>query len=636
MVVRGSVAQVPRTAARWAGAAVWVLLLSPVALIPGGLFRFALPELTVAALGILLAARAPAAGRLPRSMTVLIAAGGLLLLLAVALSAAPVAQLVGRWPRYEGLVALPVYLGAAWAGARVLGPGAHPTSRRALTAAASVSAVAIGAVSAAEAAGLRPLGGDVARPGSVLGNASDQGVAAAILLAIVLPALPWAWRTMRRPPAAGPTGRGAAILTVLGAFAASSTLLLSGSRGAFVAAIVAHLVQVLVTARDARHRGPTVVAGAMVLIVLAAAAITTPQMSSRLLAGDGPAADSVHGRALLWSATARVVAEHPWTGVGPSGLVDALPDVATQDWALSTDADHPPVSPHDWALQAAAAGGIPLLLVALGLVVAVAVHGRRRLSEAREPGVADDPYVPTAALGAVVAAAVALTVHPTGSATVVLAATMTGALVAGRESGVELRSPVRAVASILAGLWVVGLALGSAAEVPLGQAAARAADGDVLGAEAAVHQAMRLRPWDPDLHLIAAQIYLAGSNAGHVPSAEAARQHAELALAATPASLEAARIDATALITLGRPEQAREELTHLLARSPFDARLLLARGVASATLADWTAAERDLLAASRYAPSDAVVWQNLAHLYAVTDRAALARDAADRATRLAP
>src|ERR1035437_9521666 len=54
---------------RWATLALWVLAVSPLALIPSGEFRFELPKLLVAVIGVGLAGWAVRAGRLPRAVT---------------------------------------------------------------------------------------------------------------------------------------------------------------------------------------------------------------------------------------------------------------------------------------------------------------------------------------------------------------------------------------------------------------------------------------------------------------------------------------------------------------------------------------------------------------------------------------
>ncbi|WP_166804835.1 hypothetical protein [Cryobacterium sp. Sr8] len=118
----------------------------------------------LAAIAVALASVAVSRGRLPRWFVIAAASAAALALLGVLLSAAPAAQLWGRWPRYEGLVTLPVYFGALWAGARLLGPGVPAARVRTLLRAAATAAIALGAVSVLEALGARPFATDLARP----------------------------------------------------------------------------------------------------------------------------------------------------------------------------------------------------------------------------------------------------------------------------------------------------------------------------------------------------------------------------------------------------------------------------------------------------------------------------------------
>jgi tetratricopeptide (TPR) repeat protein len=93
------------------------------------------------------------------------------------------------------------------------------------------------------------------------------------------------------------------------------------------------------------------------------------------------------GRRLWWGATVRMVADHPWAGVGEGRFREAYP--AYQGLALAslpnpqaTTVDASPVeSPHSDYLHAAAELGIPgllLLLGTLGLILADGFRGARR------------------------------------------------------------------------------------------------------------------------------------------------------------------------------------------------------------------------------------------------------------------
>jgi hypothetical protein len=127
--------------ARWA---ILLLAVAGAAFLPGALDRFVFPKLALDAAGVALALSVPARGALPRAGKWLLALAGLILLAAALDGAAPVQQLIGRPPRYEGVVALSVYLGVLVSGARLLGPRRAPGSMAWMLDALSVAALAIG------------------------------------------------------------------------------------------------------------------------------------------------------------------------------------------------------------------------------------------------------------------------------------------------------------------------------------------------------------------------------------------------------------------------------------------------------------------------------------------------------------
>ena len=195
-------------------AALLLLVVSGACFLPGALDRFVFPKLAVAAVGVTLALTVSARGRLSREVLGMLALGGLLLLLAGLTATAPVAQLLGRPPRYEGVLALSVYLGALVAGGRLLGAGQAPGASAWMLDVLSVAALAIGIEAALEATGLRPLVSNVSRPGSLLGNASDQG----------------AWAVLALGPLAIAAFTFRERLHIAGALAAAVALATSGSR----------------------------------------------------------------------------------------------------------------------------------------------------------------------------------------------------------------------------------------------------------------------------------------------------------------------------------------------------------------------------------------------------------------------
>jgi hypothetical protein len=165
---------------RWALA---LLSIGTASFLPLALNRFVFPKLAVIAAGVLIATLTPARGRLPAAAVTLLVASAGWLVVAALTGAMPLEQLIGLPPRYEGIVSLPVYAGAGIAGARLLGPARARGSSAWFLRWLSVAAIAIGVEAVLEAAGLRPLASNVQRPGSLLGNASDEGAWAILALA---------------------------------------------------------------------------------------------------------------------------------------------------------------------------------------------------------------------------------------------------------------------------------------------------------------------------------------------------------------------------------------------------------------------------------------------------------------------
>ncbi|WP_051274411.1 O-antigen ligase [Cellulomonas sp. URHD0024] len=580
----------------WSRIALAAVPASAVVLAPGGLFRFVLPKLAVLAVAVLAAALAPAAGRLHRWAAWLVGVGAAWLAVAALTGAAPLAQVLGRWPRYEGLVAVPLYVGALWAGARLLGPQVTGSSVRWLWAASALVAALLGTVSALEAAGLRPLGGDVSRPGALLGNASDQGVVGVLLVALLcVPAV------RRRSP-----------LLLLGLAGALVTVVSSASRGAVLGVLTALLV-CFVAQRpgSASWRSAAVIGPVAAAAVVVVGTLALPLSRARALGTSGLATETVTGRSDLWRSAVDLAADHPLLGAGPSGLVDALPAHRTQSWATTADPVSVVDSTHSWPVQALVAGGLPLLVSALALAAVVVVLGIRRLRAARAASTPEQSDLVIGALAAVVGYGVALSTHFTSAGTAGLAALLAGTLVAAAPSHRRFVAPAVAVVS---GALTVALVVGTAAEYPLASAVRHASVGDVDAADDQFALAQRLRPWDLDIPLVAATTFFAGTQAGDVPSAEAAARWARRSVDAT-GSLEAQRVLGAGQLVAGQPTVALETLDDALRRAPLDASIQVWRGLALAQLGDERNAEQAWLAATTNKPTAAQAWALLARLY---------------------
>src|SRR3954453_22295792 len=120
--------------ARWAVALLFVV---PAVLVPLALDRFIFGKVLVAAIAIGLSVIAAPSGRLPRTVSSLLAAGGVVLLVSALASSSPATAFWGRQPRSEGVLVLAVYLLSGFAGARLLGPEFRPRMRQTALAAMS-------------------------------------------------------------------------------------------------------------------------------------------------------------------------------------------------------------------------------------------------------------------------------------------------------------------------------------------------------------------------------------------------------------------------------------------------------------------------------------------------------------------
>src|ERR1700677_2813895 len=206
--------------------ALTFLAIGTVAFMPGALDRFVFVKVALVAAGVALAFTVPARGRFPSKLVLILFLGAVVLLVATLREAAPLNAIVGRSPRFEGVFILPVYVGAAAAGARLLGPNRAAGSTAWFMNCLAFAAVLVGIEAALQFSGLRPLATNVARPGSLLGNASDQGAWAVLVLG---PLAVLAVTTRKWP-------------YIVGALAAIVTLVASGSRGALLGVVVVALL----------------------------------------------------------------------------------------------------------------------------------------------------------------------------------------------------------------------------------------------------------------------------------------------------------------------------------------------------------------------------------------------------------
>ncbi len=539
-------------------AALALFALIGAAFLPRAFDRFDLPKLAVAAAAITLALSVAPRGRLPHAVIAAVATGVVLLCIGALTSDAALTRLIGRAPRYEGLIGLSVYIGAAVSGARLLGPARARGATTWFLDWLALAMIAIAVIAVLETAGQFPLQSNVYRPGSLLGNASDQGAFAALALG---PLAAVALRT-RRP------------LQILGAIAAAVALDTSASRGAYLAGIVV-VALLLPVLSGARQRALLL----SLAVVAALAVLAIPTTSARVTGTSALANETVSGRRLLWGETLHLIAAHPLLGVGAGGYVDELPGRQTLAYEREIGPQTVPDSPENWLLQAAVAGGLPLLAVTLALVALTFVRGAGEI-------VAEPDAVDSAALGGMLAGlagyGTALLFYFTTPAATPVAVLFAGALLAQAPHGDRVRA--RALAVTAFGLLTLVLVLAALAEIPLRAALVAAGRGDLGSAVSDFRAARSLRPWDAAIDDDASHALAELTSARVAGAARAGAPWAARALTDTPGAIAVIADAATIDLALGRRREAARLLSQALSIDPLDGDLRLAAGAAALVL----------------------------------------------------
>lgn len=539
-------------------AALALFALTGAVFLPRAFDRFDFPKLAICAAAIALALSVAPRGRLPRPVLAALAAGVLLLSIGALTSDAALTRLIGRAPRYEGLISLSMYVVAAVCGARLLGPRRARGSMSWLLDWLALATIAIAIEALLEAAGLYPLQSNVARPGGLLGNASDQGawgvLAAGPLIAVAL--------TRRRA------------LHIAGAIAAAAAVDCSASRGAYLGGIVTVLILFGLL--------PT---GRLRVALVAFAAIAAlgvyiqPTPRARVTGTSPLATDTANGRILLWQETLQLIAAHPLTGVGAGGYVDAIPRYATLQYERDIGPQSVPDSPENWLLQAAVAGGLPLLAISLALAALAAWRGLRAARAAPDPF---DGAALAGMLAGLGGYGAALLFFFTSPASTPLAALLAGALLAEAPARQFIRSRVVACAAF--GMLTLVLALAALAEIPLRAALVAAGKGQVAAAQSDFKAARALRPWDPAIDDYASYAFAELTSSGVAGAASVGAPWADRALEATPGSTEVIADAAAIDIAQGRARHAARLLDDQLPKDPLDGTLRLSAAAAALVL----------------------------------------------------
>ena len=617
--------------------AVALLCVAPLAIIPGGENRFVFGKIAVFAAGVAVACFATPRGRLPRGITGLLIAGFALTALSAGLGSSPLEAIAGAAPRYEGLPTLALYAGCGWAGARLLGPTASRATVRALEWSLTATAVAIAFIAVLETAGLRPLSSNVSRPGSLIGNASDEA-ALGVLIAGTL-----GWIALRRGIMSH-TGRRESVVALVGAGAASVVVALSASRAALVGLVAVAVI--LALGAPARRRVVLIGAVAAVAVVT----LVAPAPRGRVTGSSPLATATVHGRLLLWEETLGLIGHHPAVGIGPGMFVNEITREHDLRWQEQVGPANPPDSPHDWLLQVAATGGLLLLGVVGAICVPTALAGRRLLRSERTRVSSDEPGrdgvgIGVGAFAGLVGYGVALLFGFTAPGTTPLAAVLGGAVLAQApllnpaepEWSWSPRTIVRWLIAAGATALVVLAILGSAAEIQLREALHAAAAGDVSTADSHFGAAGSLRSWDSSIE----------GAAGHAFVVIAQSRSSEAELATDRAAYwigkarrdrphdEQVELDAAALAEVRSDYTNAEALLRgVLGRDKQNPAVLLRLGVVQGESGALAQAADTLLEVTRIDPTSPDPWDDLAIVYRLEGHPDLAARAASRAQQL--
>ena len=606
------------------------MAIAPLAVIPGGENRFVFGKICVFATAVGVSCFAVRRGRLPRTIAWLLIAGFAVAALSAGLGWNPMVAIVGAAPRYEGLPILALYAGCGWAGARLLGPAAPREALRTLEWSLTVTAVGVGFVAVLEAAGLRPLASNVARPGSLLGTASDEG-ALGVLLAGTL-----GWIALRH------IGQGRRLsAAMVGAGAASVVVALSASRAALVGLVVAALI--LAVASPWRWR--LVLTGAIVAVAFIT--LIAPGSRARVTGSSPLATETVHGRLLLWDETLGLIGRHPVIGIGPGVYVDRITSEHDLQWQKQVGPDNPPDSPHDWVLQVASVGGIPLLALVIALCAWSAMSGWRLIRAASASRAVDEPVdIGVGAFAGLAGYGVALLFGFTTPGTTPLAAALGGIVVAqppglsAVPSGAllgRLRGGVRWIVATGATLLLVMAALGAVAEIQVRDALVAAAMGDVGSSDSRFRSAAALRPWDASIDETAGHALLVVAQSRSA-SAQAALGAAGYWLGKADRRLpnhEQVELDEATLAEL-HTEYGRSQalLDRVLGHDKQNPAVMLRLGVVQGERGQLAQAAATFMEVTRVDPASPDPWEDLAIVYKLENRLDLAAQATARAQQL--
>ncbi len=279
------------------------------------------------------------------------------LAVAAVVGADPVYAWVGTPERHLGIVTWALAVLALVVGQSLDGD----SDRRVVAGGLVVAGLGVGAIAVAEALGWEPDALDTGtRLSGTLGSPAYLGAAAALLLpALVGVTADETWARRSRVAAAA----GAAGLAV--------ALVGSGARAAWVGLAVAGIVAAWVHRTRLGRRPRIVLLAVAVAGVATAALVTVGPVGDRVASTFDAGEPGGGGRVDEWRVAGRVIADHPFVGVGPEGYRVAFAEGADAAYEQEHGRVPLPDRAHSTPLDVALAGGLPVLAAWLALVVLV-------------------------------------------------------------------------------------------------------------------------------------------------------------------------------------------------------------------------------------------------------------------------
>jgi tetratricopeptide (TPR) repeat protein len=559
--------------------------------------------------------------------------------LATMMSIAPYQSLTGLYPEYQGLLLL---LASAFAGFGASALADDDATWRLVGRAAVVALLVVAAYALLQFAGLDPVSYQrefvLRRVRSTLGNASNLGV-------FVCLALPLAIAYARA------SERGAwPLLAWAGVAAGALTLALSLSRGAWLGALAGTAAWLLAEGRswDRQRRLRTAAIAAVVALVAALLlALAVPSAGSRLGSLVDASGGTARWRMEVWSATARLVAERPVLGFGPSTFRYAFPPRRTASMMAGETGTQALDDPHNLLASAAVSAGIAGLIALLWLL-AEALLAAWRL------GARDDrwPHAGPALLAGLAAGLTALQFHFVTLDSAPLLAVLIG-LAIGRATPAPAPAPsprARLLARSLAAATTAVCLLGVAFALSLVLADRNVATGFSLVAEKApwaeidghMDSARGAASWEPAMHWALGRAATQWMSATGETDAFGDDGALSMTIARTRLPLDplVAAQAAELYLVYGLNAKDRSALEQALAAAtraceldPENGYRWDTRGTVLAALGQTQAAVAAYQRAVRFAPADTQAWANLARMYERLGDRAAAEQARQQAAR---